>query len=127
MSPPRPDSRPLVLAVDDDALILRYLRIALERSGYRPVTADDSSSALQLVRDSAPDLILLDVRLPDTDGFSLYEEIRALSSSPVIFLSAGNRAEDRSRAMGLGASAFVIKPFSPIDLMKTIGEIIGDY
>ncbi|MEX2374791.1 MAG: response regulator [Dehalococcoidia bacterium] len=121
------DNRPHVLAIDDDSLILRYLHIALERAGYRPATLEDPLAVIEEIKGDPPDLILLDIRLPETDGFTLFAEIRSVSPSPVIFLSASNRAEDRNRALGLGASAFVVKPFSPAELMRTVEDVLSKY
>ena len=118
------DTRPLVLAIDDDTLILRYLRVALERAGYRSATLDDPRDVLAQIRDDEPDLILLDVRLPGTDGFELYGEIRQISSSPVIFLTASSSPQVKQQALSIGASGFVVKPFSPPELLAAIHEVL---
>lgn len=125
MSFPATSQQPHILAIDDDSLILRYLSIALERAGYRPTTVDDPETVVGQIREDPPDLILLDLRLPGVDGFHLYGDIREVSASPVIFLSASSRVEDRRRALTLGASAFLVKPFSPAELMSTIKHVLN--
>ena len=118
--------KPCVMAVDDDSLFLRYLRRALERGGYSPVTVDDPSDAVEHVRDDHPDLVLLDVRMPGVSGFDLYALIKKVSRVPVIFLSASNRQEDRYRALEMGAAEYMVKPVTPAGLLTAIDAALDD-
>ena len=102
-----------VLAVDDDPQALRYVHDALLKSGYTPVVTGDPEEALRLVGEEKPDLILLDLMLPGTDGIELMKDILRAGDVPVIFLSAYGRDELIARAFDMGAVDYVVKPFSP--------------
>ena len=109
-----------VLAVDDDPQALRYVRDALLKSGYTPVVTGDPEEALRLVGEEKPDLILLDLMLPGTDGIELMKDILGAGDVPVIFLSAYGRDELIARAFDMGAVDYVVKPFSPTELAARI-------
>ena len=109
-----------VLAVDDDPQALRYVRDALLKSGYTPVVTGDPEEALRLVAEEKPDLILLDLMLPGTDGIELMKDILGAGDVPVIFLSAYGRDELIARAFDMGAVDYVVKPFSPTELAARI-------
>ena len=108
-----------VLAVDDDPQALRYVRDALASAGYTPVVTGDPEEALRLVEEEKPDLVLLDLMLPGTDGIELMK-ILAAGDVPVIFLSAYGRGELIARAFDMGAVDYVVKPFSPTELAARI-------
>ena len=109
-----------VLAVDDDPQALRYVRDALLKSGYTPVVTGDPAEALRLVAEEKPDLVLLDLMLPGTDGIELMKDILTAGDVPVIFLSAYGRDELIARAFDMGAVDYVVKPFSPTELAARI-------
>ena len=109
-----------ILAIDDDPHMLRNLRKMLLEGGYEPILADDPNDAAQLIQEQAPRLVLLDLVLPGTDGFELMEQITGATEAPVIFVSG--RADDRylARAFEMGAADYIVKPFSPIELLTRI-------
>ena len=109
-----------VLAVDDDPQALRYIRDALASAGYTPVVTGDPEEALRLVAEEKPDLVLLDLMLPETDGIELMRDILRAGDLPVIFLSAYGRDELIARAFDMGAVDYVVKPFSPTELSARI-------
>ena len=109
-----------VLAVDDDPQALRYVRDALLKSGYTPVVTGDPGEALRLVAEEKPDLVLLDLMLPGTDGIELMKDILGAGDVPVIFVSAYGRDELIARAFDMGAVDYVVKPFSPTELAARI-------
>ena len=109
-----------VLAVDDDPQALRYVRDALASAGYTPVVTGDPGEALRLVAEEKPDLVLLDLMLPGTDGIELMKDILGAGDVPVIFVSAYGRDELIARAFDMGAVDYVVKPFSPTELAARI-------
>ena len=115
-----PGERVRVLAVDDDPQALRYVRDALASAGYTPVVTGDPGEALRLVGEEKPDLVLLDLMLPGTDGIELMKDILGAGDVPVIFLSAYGRDELIARAFDMGAVDYVVKPFSPTELAARI-------
>ena len=115
-----PGERVRVLAVDDDPQALRYVRDALASAGYTPVVTGDPEEALRLVGEEKPDLVLLDLMLPGTDGIELMKDILTAGDVPVIFVSAYGRDELIARAFDMGAVDYVVKPFSPTELAARI-------
>ena len=109
-----------VLAVDDDPQTLRYVRDALASAGYTPIVTGDPGEALRLVEAEKPDLVILDLMLPGTDGIELMKDILSAGDVPVIFLSAYGRDELIARAFDMGAVDYVVKPFSPTELAARI-------
>ena len=109
-----------ILAIDDDPHMLRNLRRTLVAGGYEPILADDPNDIGRLIQEQAPRLVLLDLVLPGTDGFELMEEIAGVTEAPVIFVSG--RADDQylARAFEMGAADYIVKPFSPIELLTRI-------
>ena len=105
---------------DDDPQDLRYVREALARSGYDPVVTGEPEEALRLVADERPELVLLDLMLPGTDGIELMKDILDVADVPVIFLSVYGREEVIARAFDMGAADYVVKPFSPTELAARI-------
>ena len=109
-----------VLAVDDDPQALRYVRDTLAGAGYRPVVTGDPEEALRLMQEERPRLALLDVMLPGADGIELMRSVRGIADVPVIFLSAYGREDLVARAFDMGAVDYVVKPFSPTELVARI-------
>ena len=106
--------------MDDDPQTLRYVRDALTNAGYAPIVTGDPQEATSLVRANDPGLVLLDLMLPGTDGMELMKEIREVSDVPVIFLSVNGQEEIIARAFEMGADDYVVKPFSPTELVARI-------
>ena len=109
-----------ILCVDDDPQTLRYVRDALTRAGYAPIVTGDPEEVSRLVREEAPQLALLDLVLPGSDGIELMQQIREIADVPVIFLSVYGQDEVIARAFDLGAADYVVKPFSPTELAARI-------
>ncbi|MGA2043105.1 MAG: response regulator transcription factor [Roseiarcus sp.] len=107
-----------VLVVDDEPQILRFLRPALEASGYQVLHAGAGREALRLIANAAPDLIVLDLGLPDMDGKEVLEQARKFTSAPIVVLSARDREAEKIAALDLGADDYVEKPFA-------IGELLA--
>ena len=112
--------RERILAVDDDPRALRYIRDALEKSGYAPIITGDPRDVPWLVEQNDPHLILLDLMLPETDGITLMTDILQTSDAPVIFVSAYTQEQYVARALEMGAVDYVVKPFSPTELAARI-------
>ena len=109
-----------VLAVDDDPLTLRYVRDALSGAGFVPLVTADPDEALRIVENERPRLALLDLMLPGSDGIELMKSILNLSDIPVVFLSAYGRDEIVARAIDAGAVDYMVKPFSPTELVARV-------
>ena len=109
-----------VLVVDDDPQTLRYVRKALSDAGFDPVVTADPEEALPLVEERRPDLVLLDMMLPGADGIELMRDILTVADVPVIFLSAYGREEVVARAFESGAIDYIVKPFSPTELVARV-------
>lgn len=118
-----------ILIVEDEESILLSLDFLMRKEGLVVATARDGNAALQHLAGDAPDLILLDVMLPLVDGFELCRLIRgnpALRHTKILLLTARGRETEISRGLGLGADAYVTKPFSTRDLMSTVRRLLGD-
>jgi two-component system, OmpR family, KDP operon response regulator KdpE len=110
----------LILAVDDDPALLRTLALNLRARGYHTATAPDGHTAVALVHEHHPDLIVLDLGLPDLDGAAVLTHIRETSQVPIIVLSARHGSEDKVTALDLGADDYVTKPFGMEELFARI-------
>ena len=109
-----------ILAVDDDDQALRYIRDALVKSGYAAIATGDPQDALRLVQEAQPHLVLLDLMLPGVDGIDLMKAITTAADVPVIFVSAYGQDQLVARAFEMGADDYVVKPFSPTELVARI-------
>ncbi len=114
----------IILVVDDEERMARFIRLNLEHDGFQVVEAYRGYQALQLLRDHMPDLILLDVMMPDLDGFEVLKMIRETSQVPVIMLTAKGEEEDRIRGLELGADDYIPKPFSPRELVGRVKAVL---
>ena len=115
------------MAVDDDPVIRGLLEVNLEMEGHEVVTAVDGQDALEKVRADPPDLILLDVMMPNVDGWQVATELksdRATKGIPVVFLSARAMEADVRKGRELGVEEYVTKPFDPIDLMDLVNRLL---
>ncbi|MFI5763406.1 response regulator [Streptomyces sp. NPDC051563] len=109
-----------VLVVEDDAQLVRALRINLEARKFEVVTASDGNTALRLTAARTPDVILLDLGLPDMDGIDVIKEVRESSGVPILVLSARHTSEEKIRALDAGADDYVTKPFSMDELLARL-------
>lgn len=115
--------RPRVLVVDDDAEILSVMSSILSKT-YQVATAERGNQALEIVEVTPPDLIVLDLMLPDVDGFSVCQRIRVFSQVPIIVLSAKASDRDKVRALDLGADDYLTKPFNVDELHARIRAVM---
>lgn len=113
-----------ILVVDDDPRLRDLVALALERAGHRVITAADGQLALTHAAREAPDLIVLDIGLPELDGFEVCRRIRTRSEVPILFLTARDDEIDRILGLELGADDYVTKPFSPRELVARVKAIL---
>jgi DNA-binding response OmpR family regulator len=113
-------SSPRILVVDDDAKTTASVRLYLEHAGFSVIAAAEGSQALAMARSAAPDLVVLDLMLPGIGGLEVCRRLRAESAVPIIMLTARSTEEDRLTGLDLGADDYVVKPFSPRELMARI-------
>jgi two-component system KDP operon response regulator KdpE len=111
---------PKILIVDDEPQILRFLRTSLPPHGYECVEANSGSSAIKSFAKERPDALILDLGLPDQDGFAVIETVRATALTPIIVLSARNDVEGKVRALEMGADDYVTKPFDMAELLARL-------
>ncbi|MEW6033826.1 MAG: response regulator [Chloroflexota bacterium] len=114
------EKRTHILVVDDEKHVLEFVRRALEREGYAVTVAADGNSALALLEEHRPDLVLLDIRMPGLDGYQVLERIRGLSDVPVIMLTGMLEPAAAERSLGLGADDYIRKPFRTQELLARI-------
>lgn len=115
-----PDPPALALVIDDDGRIRRFLRAAFEIDGFIVVEAANGAAGLAAAAAEAPDVIVLDLELPDMDGGRVIERLRQWSDVPVIVLSERSTEDEKVRALELGADDYVVKPFSMIELLARV-------
>jgi two-component system alkaline phosphatase synthesis response regulator PhoP len=113
-----------VLVVDDDVKTVELVRLYLDRDGYQVLTAYDGVEALRLARESYPDLIVLDLMLPDIDGLEVCRTLRHESDVPIIMLTARTTDQDKLIGLDLGADDYVTKPFSPKELAARVQAVL---
>lgn len=117
-------AQPLVLAVDDEAAILRLLKLELSPQGFRVVTASDGQGALRAAEEQRPDLVLLDIVMPDMTGLEVLRRLRERSAVPVIFLTARGSDADKVSGLDMGADDYIPKPFSPEELTARVRAVL---
>jgi len=113
-----------ILVVDDDPQIRDVLSVALDRAGFRTVTARDGAEGLARAQSARPDLAVLDIGLPEMDGLALCRAIRADSELPILFLTARDDEVDRILGLEMGGDDYVTKPFSPRELVARVRAIL---
>ena len=118
-----PEAKP-ILVVDDDPLTLRYVRDALSAEGYTPLVTGDPREVSQLIETKRPQLVLLDLMLPGTDGIELMEQIPTMADLPVIFISGYGGDETIAKALQMGAADYIVKPFSPTELAARVQAVL---
>jgi two-component system KDP operon response regulator KdpE len=114
------EPKKLVLVVDDEPRMIQFIRMNLELEGYRVTQAANGLEALHKVRDELPDLVILDVMMPELDGFETLRMLREVSSVPVIMLTVKADEDDKVKGLELGADDYVTKPFSPRELASRV-------
>jgi DNA-binding response OmpR family regulator len=117
-------ARRKILVVDDEPKVSELLTAYLVKDGYDVVTAADGKSAVELARNQKPDLVLLDLNLPEMDGLQVFRNVRAFSSVPVIMVTARDDEVDKIVGLQLGADDYVTKPFSPRELSARVGAVL---
>jgi len=113
-----------ILIVDDEARIRDVVRMNLEMEHYRVLEAANGLEALEQLRDYLPDLVVLDVQMPEMDGFETLRHIREVSTVPVIMLTVMQTEQDKIRGLDLGADDYLAKPFSPRELLSRIRALL---
>lgn len=117
-------TEPLVLAVDDEAGILRLIKLELSTQGFRVVTASGGEEALRVAEEQRPDIALLDIVMPEMSGLEVMRRLRERSSIPVILLTAKGSESDKVRGLELGADDYLAKPFSPDELSARVRAVL---
>lgn len=114
-----------ILIVDDNAELVNLIAAILKEDGYRKVlTAGSMKEGMEIFRESRPDMAVLDIMLPDGDGFSMFAKMREESEIPILFLSAKDEDEDRLFGLGLGADDYITKPFLPKELLLRVRAVL---
>ncbi|HLY27720.1 MAG TPA: response regulator transcription factor [Aggregatilineales bacterium] len=114
-----------ILLIDDDKTLLELLAEHLQAAGYRTVSASDGPSGLNILEDAHPDLVVLDVMMPDVDGWEVSRRLRTQSSVPIILLTAKSEELDKLRGFRLGVDDYVTKPFSFAELVARVGAVLA--
>ncbi len=120
---PKEDAK-LILIADDEARMRRFMKMNLDLEGYRVIEASNGLEAIDRVREDLPDLVLLDVMMPELDGFEALRLIRETSTVPVIMLTVRDDEADKVKGLELGADDYVTKPFSPRELASRIKAVL---
>lgn len=118
------EAKKLILVVDDEPRMIQFIRMNLELEGYRVTQATNGLEALNKVRDELPDLVILDVMMPELDGFETLRMLREISNVPVIMLTVKADEDDKVKGLGLGADDYVTKPFSPRELSSRVQAVL---
>jgi DNA-binding response OmpR family regulator len=113
-----------ILVVDDDRKTVDLLRLYLEKDGYQVLAAHDGRQALDLTRQRRPDLIVLDLMLPNVDGLDVCRILRAESATPIIMLTARTTEDDKLLGLDLGADDYITKPFSPREVVARVRVVL---
>ncbi|MEO7667356.1 MAG: response regulator transcription factor [Dehalococcoidia bacterium] len=117
-------SEALVLAVDDEAGILRLLKLELVEQGFRVITAGDGEEALRLAEEQRPDIVLLDVMMPEMTGLETMRKLREQTNAPIILVTARDSDKDKVSGLEQGADDYIVKPFSPEELGARIRAVL---
>jgi DNA-binding response OmpR family regulator len=113
-----------ILAVDDDLKILKILQHTLSKEGFKVTTASSGEEALQIARQTFPDLVLLDIMMPGMDGFETFQKLKAIREVPVIILSARSDEIDKVVGFRMGVDDYQTKPFSPTELALRVKAVL---
>ncbi len=113
-----------ILVVDDEARMIGFIRMNLELEGFQVLEAHDGMKALEIIRTQLPDLVILDVMMPELDGFETLRILREFSNIPVIMLTAKGEEDDRVYGLELGADDYITKPFGPRELSSRVRAVL---
>ena len=113
-----------VLIVDDDAHIAELIRLYVEKDGFEAITASNGREALQKFKEDAPSIVVLDIMMPEMDGWQVCREIRRISNIPIIMLTAKGETFDKVLGLELGADDYMVKPFEPKELIARIKAVL---
>ena len=117
-------SEPMVLAVDDEAGILRLIKLELTAQGFRVVTADGGDEALRLAEERRPDIVLLDILMPVMTGLEVMRRLRERTNAPIILVTAKDSDADKVSGLEQGADDYIVKPFSPEELAARVRAVL---
>jgi len=117
-------SKKRILVVDDELSIVKFLRANLESRGYEVLTAADGAEALKTIEMELPDLIILDIMMPEMNGFEVCSRLREWSQTPIIMLSARGDASDKVKCLDLGADDYITKPFGAGELIARVRAVL---
>ena len=117
-------SEALVLAVDDETGILRLLKLELVEQGFRVITAGDGAEALRVAEEQRPDILLLDVMMPEMTGLETMRRLREQTNAPIILVTARDSDKDKVSGLEQGADDYIVKPFSPEELGARIRAVL---
>ncbi len=112
-----------ILTIEDDIEMLTFLGILLQTAGFEVLQASSAAEGLRLARQMQPSLVLLDVMLPDMDGWEVCERLRQIGPMPIVFVTVLRTSQDQSRAMAMGDD-YIVKPFDPRELVRRVREQI---
>src|SRR6202023_2077523 len=113
-----------ILIIEDEANIVQLIRLYLEQAGFTVLAASDGAAGLELHAREQPDLVILDLMLPALDGMEVCRRIRTWASTPILMLTARQGEEDRIAGLELGADDYLVKPFSPRELVSRVKAIL---
>lgn len=116
-----------VLIIDDDVNICELIRLYLEKDGYEAVNAHNGIKAVEVFKQSAPNIVILDIMLPGIDGWQVCREIRKISGIPIIMLTAKGETFDKVLGLELGADDYIVKPFDPKELVARVKAVLRRY
>jgi DNA-binding response OmpR family regulator len=117
-------SGPTILIVDDEQSIREIVSVYLARAGYEVLTASDGVEALEILAERTPALVVLDLMLPEVDGYEITRHLRAHGDVPIIMLTARRQETDRILGLEMGADDYVVKPFSPRELVSRVKAVL---
>ena len=117
-------SDPIILVVDDEPSISEVVTLYLRRAGYQVSVARDGQAALEAIEQRPPDLVVLDLMLPKVDGLEIARRVRAQGDTPIIMLTARREESDRITGLEIGADDYVVKPFSPQELVSRVKAVL---
>lgn len=117
-------AEPLLLVVDDEAGVLRLMKLELTAQGFRVITAADGDEALRLAEEQRPDAVVLDIMMPGISGLEVMRRLRERSNVPIILVTAKDKDSDKVRGLELGADDYVVKPFNPDELGARIRAVL---
>ena len=114
-----------ILVVDDEVLLVKGIRFNLQNEGYEVITGSDGLEAVRLVQEQRPDLVVLDVMMPNMDGMTACAKIREFSNVPIILLTAKSETEDKVLGLNVGADDYISKPYSINEVMARVKAVLN--